>query len=375
MRLQRSLRLAPALVLAWTLATLLAVRLSGVARLGGFSLNQTFSRALLVGLLVGLSAAWLESNVLPGWGRRLPLAVVLTLQTVAYTLVVLMAATTVGGLVWVWRDAPSITDVREVDLLLGTWAIEGFFTILILSSFLINLGSQFRLVLGPTMIVALLIGRYRKPVVEERAFLFLDLTDSTGIAEALGALRFTAFKNDFFGDVAGPVLDTGGRIVQYVGDEVMVTWPMRRAVKHGAPVRFFFLVEEAIAVRADRYRARYGFVPQFKAGVHGGEVVTAQVGDLRRDIVHSGDVVNTAARIEGECRPRGRRLLVSADLLRRMALPEGLRAEDLGAVPLRGKGEAVRICSVARLAVSDGFDERGAGGTGRAGRAGVRSRP
>ncbi len=347
--LRRSFRLAPGLVLAWSLATLVAVRLSGVARLGGITLGQTFARSLLVGLLVGLSAAWLEGNVLPGWGRRLPLGVVLALQTVAYTLVVVTAAATVAGLAWVWRDAPTYTEVREIDSLLSTWAVEGFLTILILSSFLINLGTQLHHALGSGMLIALLIGRYRRPVAEERAFMFLDLSGSTTLAEALGPLRFTAFKSDFFTDVARPVYDTGGRIVQYVGDGVMVTWPMRRALKGGAPLRFFFLVEQAIAARAARYRVRYGAVPEFKAGVHGGEVVTAQVGDLRRDIVHSGDVVNTAARIEGECRPRGRRLLVSADLLDRMALPMGLQVEDLGAIPLRGKGEAVHLFSIEQL--------------------------
>jgi len=295
---------------------------------------------------VGLSAAWLEANVLPSWARRLPLAVVLALQTVAYALAVFIASATVVGLIWAGGGAPGLTELPEVDALLRMWAIGAFFTLLILSSFLINLAAQLRLVLGPAMLVALLIGRYRKPVVEERAFLFLDLANSTAIAETLGPLQFTAFKNDFFGDVAGPVLDTGGRIVQYVGDEVMVTWPMRRAMRSAAPIRFFFLVERTVGAHAARYRRRYGLVPQFKAGTHGGEVVTAQVGDLRRAIVHSGDVVNTTARIEAECRPRERRLLISADLLHQMALPEGLHAEDIGSVPLRGKEEAVHLYSI-----------------------------
>src|SRR5690606_17117538 len=82
LRLRRALRLAPGLILAWTLATLLAVRLSGVAQLTGTHIGDAFARSLIVGLLVGLSAAWLEANVLPSWARRLPLAVVLALQTV-----------------------------------------------------------------------------------------------------------------------------------------------------------------------------------------------------------------------------------------------------------------------------------------------------
>lgn len=55
--------------------------------------------------------------------------------------------------------------------------------------------------------------------------------------------------------------------MQYVGDEVMVSWPMKRALHDAAPVRFFFLVEDRVAAHADRYRARYGDVSRFKAGV------------------------------------------------------------------------------------------------------------
>ena len=345
----RSLRLAPGLVLAWTLATLLAVRLSGVAQLGGISLGETATRSLLVGALVGLAASWLEGGLLPWWWRRLPLWAVLALQTAVYALVVFAAAATVAGLVWAWNDAPTSAEVDETEALLRTWAFRGFLALLVLSSLLINLGTALRRALGQGTLTALLIGRYRRPVVEDRAFLFLDLRDSTSIAEALGPLRFTAFKADFFADVSGPALDTDGRIVQYVGDSVMVTWPMARGLAEGAPLRFFFLVERAVEARAARYRARYGSVPAFGAGVHGGEVVTAQVGEVRREIVYSGDVVNTAARIEGECRPRGRRLLVSASLLGRMALPPGLVAEDLGRLPLRGRADAEHVWSVERL--------------------------
>lgn len=42
----------------------------------------------------------------------------------------------------------------------------------------------------------LLLGRYHRPVAEERIFMFLDLNDSTAIAAALGPFRFNDFKND-----------------------------------------------------------------------------------------------------------------------------------------------------------------------------------
>ena len=111
-------------------------------------------------------------------------------------------------------------------------------------------------------------------------------------------------------------------------------------------------MEARIEARAERYRQRYGEVPRFKAGCHGGWVVTAEVGDLKRDIVHSGDVVNTASRIEGECRPRGRRLLVSEALLARMPDIAEASVESLGAAALRGKAEPVALAAVERAALT-----------------------
>ena len=346
LNLRRASRLAPGLILAWTLATLLAVGLSGIGRLTDSGFGETLAGSSFVGLLVGLSASWLEAVVLPGMGRRLPLGVVLTVQTLAYTLIVLVTTAIVAALLWIGEGSQVIGDISETGPFRGTWALEAFLSILILSSFVINLATQLRLVLGPEMLVSLFAGRYRRPVVEERAFLFLDLADSTSIAESLGPLRFTAFKNDFFDDIAGPVLDTGGHIVQYVGDQVMLTWRMKRAIRTAAPIRFVFLVEQAVRQRKAWYDARYGIVPKVWAGLHGGDVVTAQVGTVRRDIVHSGDVVNTAARIQAECRLRQVRFLVSAHLLQMMALPDGLRAKDLGDVPLRGKEDPVRLFSI-----------------------------
>ena len=75
-------------------------------------------------------------------------------------------------------------------------------------------------------------------------------------------------------------------------------------------------------------------------------MVTAEIGDIKKDIVHSGDTVNTAARVEAQCRPLGRRVLVSEDLLRRCPLPRDLEVEDMGARELRGKVDAVRLSSI-----------------------------
>jgi adenylate cyclase len=176
--------------------------------------------------------------------------------------------------------------------------------------------------------------------------MFLDLNNSTSIAEALGPLRFNDFKNDFFHDLAEPVLETRGQIYQYVGDEAVVTWTVERGLRQGNCLRCVFLIGERIHEQRDRYRTRYGIVPEFKAGLHGGPVVTAEIGDIKKDIVHSGDTVNIAARVEAQCRPLDRRVLVSEALLHQCRLPEELEIEDMGERELRGKAEALRLYSI-----------------------------
>ncbi len=303
---------------------------------------------LLVGALVAAGGAWLETGVLARAGRRLPLGLTLGLRTALYAFVVFIALA-----VMIVKILPALTG-QSLDTLVQDVGFQqitrNFWTVLallVLGSFFINLALQLRRVLGGSTLWALLVGRYLRPTREERLFMFLDLTDSTAIAERLGPFRFTDFKNDFFADVAQPVLTTGGQIYQYVGDEVVITWPMKEGLRNGAFLRCFFLLEDRVQRRAAYYQATYDCVPRFKAGCHGGEVVTAFIGDLKSDLAYSGDVVNTAARIEGQCRPLGHRLLISDDLLERCTLPVDLTTEEVGAVPLRGKVEAVRLYSVA----------------------------
>jgi hypothetical protein len=121
--------------------------------------------------------------------------------------------------------------------------------ILTLVSFLINFVRLLNRMLGPGTLVSLLLGRYHRPVAEDRIFMFLDLNDSTAIAAQLGPLRFNDFKNDFFHDIAEPVLATRGRIYQYVGDEAVVTWTTERGLRQGNCLRCVFLVSSASTSR------------------------------------------------------------------------------------------------------------------------------
>jgi adenylate cyclase len=190
------------------------------------------------------------------------------------------------------------------------------------------------------------MGRYQKPRELTAEVMFVDLRGSTGIAEALGHERYSSLLRDFFLDTSRAVHEARGEIYQYVGDEVVIVWPGARAA--GRWLSCFSEMHASIVSRHDEYMARYGIVPEFKAGVHGGTVIVTEVGTLQRALVYHGDVLNTAARIQAKCNDVGCDLLTSEIALSRLTPPERARFEPVGPVGLRGKAETVHLYRLRR---------------------------
>ena len=152
-----------------------------------------------------------------------------------------------------------------------------------------------------------------------------------------------------------PVLEAGGEIDRYIGDELVVSWvvPDRRidrpTIRRTAAIACVFAIEDALAARAEHYRARFGTVPRFRAALHAGPLVVGEMGDVKREIVLLGDTMNTTARIESACRTTGCDYIASAPAMPEpSALPAGVHAEKLGPVELRGKLQVVELFGLKR---------------------------
>jgi len=179
--------------------------------------------------------------------------------------------------------------------------------------------------------------------------MFLDLKGSTRLADKMDADCYFDFLHRYFSEMSEPILETEAEIYQYVGDEIVLTWKMSRGLEAANCIRVFFLIEDQIHARRDYFLQKYGIVPEFKAGLHAGEVITAQIGDLKREIVYNGDVLNTTARIQALCNQLGQKLLVSSELMECLSLGSEYTALELASVPLRGKAEALALCAVNRI--------------------------
>ncbi|MDK1384966.1 adenylate/guanylate cyclase domain-containing protein [Sinorhizobium sp. 8-89] len=200
-----------------------------------------------------------------------------------------------------------------------------------------------RELLGRDVFLNLLTGRYRKPIQEERVFLFVDLAGSTSFAERFGDLKTQEYLGRVFATMADPVLRYGGSIDDYIGDAAVITWPFDRAIADAACIRCVFDILDQIDADAHRWRKEYGEVPSLRAALHGGTIVAAEIGVDKHKITYFGDTVNTTARLEGFCRTFDRQVLISSDLLRRMRLPAFVRSEDLGEQEVKGRGQKLGV--------------------------------
>ncbi|MBS1724398.1 MAG: adenylate/guanylate cyclase domain-containing protein [Armatimonadetes bacterium] len=207
---------------------------------------------------------------------------------------------------------------------------------------------QISRMLGPGVLSKWLLGQYRNPRQERRVFMFIDMKDSTTLAEKLGDMTFSALVQRFLGDLTEPVLKTKGEVSHYIGDEAVVCWNMANGAAATRCIESFFLFQDTLESRRAEYERDFGLLPGFKAGAHVGTVVATQVGEIKTEIVYHGDVLNTAARIQGMCGDLGATLLVSKELAEQVQLPARLVASSVGNHRLKGKEAELELVRIDR---------------------------
>jgi adenylate cyclase len=199
---------------------------------------------------------------------------------------------------------------------------------------------------GPGVLRDLIFGKYHRPKQENRIFMFLDMKDSTAIAERIGEEKFFRLIADCIEDATNPILWNKGQIYQYVGDEIVVTWRLKDGLENHQYLRCFFEITEALESRKAHYLEEYGLTPEFKAGVHEGLCIVGEMGVIKKEISYYGDVLNTTARIQGKCNDFAASFLVSDALLEISGDVSAFEFESLGEVSLKGKISHVALSKV-----------------------------
>jgi adenylate cyclase len=301
---------------------------------------------LVYGVLNGVSEGWLEARVQKA--RSLGVEILLRVLLYLCVLAVMMGAT--RYFVWEHFVLPYYfggeTPAPRADE--ASWNYYGY-AVLIYTfpmSFVISFINQMNKKFGPGILVPMLLGRYRHPREERRVFIFMDLESSTTHAETLGHIEYSAMLRDSFLDINRVVSRYRAEVYQYVGDEIVVSWPADGRMDRLACVQFFFDCQLLFMQKEAHYKGRYGFIPRFKAGLHQGIVTAVEVGDIKRDIAYHGDTLNTASRIQAKCKEYGSDLLISDEVEKAIDWPGQYSKTFVGQVALRGKHAPVNLFDV-----------------------------
>ena len=194
---------------------------------------------------------------------------------------------------------------------------------------------------SPGVFWEIITGKYLKPRNEKRIIMFLDLKDSTPIAEQLGHEKYFLFIKDFIHYVSIAVLDNRGMIYQYVGDEVVVTWPYKRS-NILKSIQAVIEARKALQRKSDYFRREYSVIPDFRVGLHAGDVTIGEIGIIKKDIAISGEPMNIAARIRSACNELNQKFVVSKEFFDTGIL-ETWQGESLGEVDLKGVDESIEL--------------------------------
>lgn len=215
-------------------------------------------------------------------------------------------------------------------------------SLVLMTLFLLQVNDKF----GPGILWKFIMGEFHIPKQVDRIFMFLDMKSSTTVAEKLGNEKYFDLLSNCFTDITTAIIICEGEIYQYVGDEIVISWPMRKGRQNSNCIKCFFEIQKTLNTLAPLYKKKFGHSPEFKAGLHCGTVTAGEIGQIKRDIVFSGDILNTTSRIQDQCNKHNVSFLASEDIIRIIEDHGNYNFIPLGEIELKGKQKKVSLNAV-----------------------------
>ena len=304
----------------------------------------------LVGIVIGIGFGLLEFGLFNTlWGRLSRLKLFL-IKIITHSLVVVMSAVIAHTVVAVLvHGDPFPGAFAKAKLYIGTDIFLSLYIYLMLLGVTLNflraIGNRF----GHGIIFNYLMGKYRTPIEEDRTFMFLDLNNSTAIAERLGHVKYSRFLQKCFNDLNETLHKYDAQIYQYVGDEVVLTWKNEEVNRKRKMIELFFEFDRTLKGNSWEYMKKFCVVPTFKASINSGKVTVTEVGSGRKDIAYHGDVLNTAARLLGLCKQYRQKVIITGNFLQLIEQQMSFSPKYLTTLKLRGKSNSISIYGLADI--------------------------
>ncbi|WP_426438014.1 adenylate/guanylate cyclase domain-containing protein [Bradyrhizobium genosp. P] len=336
-KLERQLRYLVAIIVAGALASVVVNLVQG--RHTGPQLIAALAYAFVTCVVIGGVELFIlqDSERL----RRLPLVALLAVRSTIYAVFIIAIQLLQVG-------------ERAAGLELQT-SIEDFWRSIAYSaviSVVLNLGFSIANLIGPRVFLNFVSGRYHSPVEENRFVLFVDIAGSTGLAERLGGIGIHRFLDRIFRLLTESVVDYRGEVLNYIGDEVIVTWPEQSGAVDCRPLKCFVAMRRALQKAAPQFEREFGAAPQIRGSLHFGPVIVGEIGDVKPAIVFNGDVMNTAARLEELSRKVDGGFLASRAAMARFAAAPPFPVHELGTLPIRGRADGIEVVGIGAAAAA-----------------------
>jgi len=103
-------------------------------------------------------------------------------------------------------------------------------------------------------------------------------------------------------------------------------------------------MQKALKKQSSKYLNQFGILPTFKAGFHYGMITAGEIGVIKKDIVFTGDVLNTTARIQALCNSYETVILISDSLVQKLGV--NFKYKTLGKTSLRGKNDQIELFTI-----------------------------
>ncbi|MEC3908857.1 adenylate/guanylate cyclase domain-containing protein [Tamlana sp. 2201CG12-4] len=305
---------------------------------------EYYQFALMLGIIMGIFYAIVEFLFDVYFSKKMVLGAGILVKSVIYF-----------ALIVVILSILSVFIEERIDIDLpnerGWWHKDPFFwnTVLyfVASSIVFALIKIANDKFGPGVFLNMILGTYKKPKEESRILMFLDLKNSTKIAEQLGHEVYSKFIQDCFIDLNSVLRRYEADVYQYVGDEAVLTWTTKKGFRKNNSVNLFFAFIDKLKSREAYYQKKYNYQPEFKAGVHCGKLMIAEVGTIKKELAFHGDVINTASRIQDLCNTYNAELLVSQSVLEKSLITLKYEAKLLGDLELKGKIKTLKVYAIA----------------------------
>jgi adenylate cyclase len=332
-RLERKLRLLVLIDLASAIGGMAFV----VAK--GLTSPSAIMAGVAYGLLLGTTIAGVTLFVLDGplraWLGSLSFTANLLVRSAVYAAIILP--------IQFFQLGEVVTGASLNSAPRTFWSAVVYSVVfLILANLVLSIAN----IIGPRAFRNFIVGRYHTPVEENRFVLFVDIAGSTGLAERLGGVGIHRLLDRTFRLLTLSVVDYRGEVLNYVGDEIIVTWPERGGAVDCRPLRCFMAMRDELAGASSQLQHEFGVAPRIRGSLHFGPVIIGEIGDIKRAIVFNGDVMNTAARLEELSRTVDGGFLISRAAMERFGSVPPFAVRDLGRLPIRGRADGIDVVGI-----------------------------